>query len=67
MEIKDLNISLDTLIDMDNMIWFGIETNGQWLSNCCWELPLGEIDKYNTGMCSCCKEGALFEYEANTD
>tara|TARA_R110000737_G_scaffold183700_1_gene207206 strand:- start:278 stop:439 length:162 start_codon:yes stop_codon:yes gene_type:complete len=52
---------------MDTMIHLGMTNNGEWLSNCCWELPFGEIDKYNTGMCSCCKEGALFLYEANTD
>tara|TARA_B110000977_G_scaffold198846_1_gene284690 strand:- start:1164 stop:1325 length:162 start_codon:yes stop_codon:yes gene_type:complete len=52
---------------MDTMIHLGMTNNGEWLSNCCWESPFGEIDKYNTGMCSCCKEGALFLYEANTD
>ena len=52
---------------MDTMIHLGMTNNGKWLSNCCWESPFGEIDKYNTGMCSCCREGALFLYEANTD
>lgn len=49
------------------MIHLGMTNNGEWLSNCCWESPFGEIDKYNTGMCSCCRKGALFLYEANTD
>ena len=29
-------------------------------SNCCGAYPIGELDKYNVGRCSECKEGAEF-------
>ena len=30
------------------------------ISNCCGARPLGEVDRFNTGRCSKCKEGAVF-------
>jgi len=37
------------------------------LSVCCAYYPQGEIDKYNTGICSHCKEGTSFEIINETE
>ena len=31
-------------------------------SNCCAAIPEGEIDEHGTGICSDCKEGAIFRW-----
>ena len=37
--------------------------SNEMLSVCCGYYALGEIDKYNTGICSHCKEWTSFEKE----
>ncbi len=39
-----------------------IKTNYK-MSNCCWAPSLGPVDSDNTGRCSNCFEGALFQDE----
>jgi hypothetical protein len=37
------------------------------ISNCCGELPIGEICESNLGFCSNCNEGALFVEDIDCD
>lgn len=39
--------------------------SGNLFSDCCGALPLYDLDEYNCGVCSKCKEHASFSQEPN--